>query len=67
MWLHLTIMKNVPRLHSDIIGWVCSGMGVFAGSLLQVLLVKTEQNTGNYPLALAGKLHELYEAHTFTL
>jgi len=42
-------------------------MGVFAGSLLQVLLVKTEQNTGNYPLALAGKLHELYEAHTFAL
>jgi len=30
------------------------GMGVFAGSLLQVLLVKTEQNTGNYPLALAA-------------
>lgn len=33
----------------------CSGVGVFAGSLLQMLLQKIGQSTGDYPLALAGK------------
>lgn len=34
-----------------------SGVGVFAGSLLQMLLQKVEQSTGDYPLVLAGMGH----------
>jgi hypothetical protein len=38
--------------------WVrCSGVGVFAGSLLQMFLQKIEPSTGDYPLALAGIGH----------
>ena len=35
----------------------CSGVGVFAGSLLQMYLQKIEQTTGDYPLVLAGIGH----------